>query len=72
MRPPCLSANTLGETLSPHTFRHAHATHLYAGGMDPVVIKKLLGHVSVEETMGYVACGPADWREAYDRCHLLG
>ena len=63
--------DALGETLSPHTFRHAHATHLYAGGMDPVVIKKLLGHASVEETMGYVACGPADWREAYDRCHLL-
>jgi hypothetical protein len=39
--------------------------------MDPVVIKKLLGHQSVEETMGYVACGPAAWREAYDCCHLL-
>ena len=64
--------DALGETLSPHTFRHAHATHLYAGGMDPVVIKKLLGHVSVEETMGYVACGPVAWREAYDRCNLLG
>ena len=62
----------LGETLSPHTFRHAHATHLYAAGMDPVIIKKLLGHASVEETMGYVACGPVQWREAYDRCHLLG
>ena len=40
-------------------------------GMDPVIIKKLLGHASVEETMGYVACGPVAWREAYDRCHLL-
>jgi site-specific recombinase XerD len=64
--------DALGETLSPHTFRHAHATHLYAAGMDPVIIKKLLGHVSVEETMGYVACGPVAWREAYERCHLLG
>ena len=63
--------DALGETLSPHTFRHAHASHLYEAGMDPVVIKKLLGHSSVEETMGYVACGPVAWREAYDRCHLL-
>jgi len=64
--------DALGETLSPHTFRHAHATHLYNGGLDPVIIKKLLGHASVEETMGYVACGPVEWRESYDRCHLLG
>ena len=63
--------DALDETLSPHTFRHAHATHLYMAGMDPVIIKKLLGHASVEETMGYVACGPVAWREAYDRCHLL-
>jgi integrase/recombinase XerD len=64
--------DALGVTLSPHTFRHAHATHLYGGGMEPAVIKKLLGHASVEQTMGYVACGPVDWREAYDRSHLLG
>lgn len=63
--------DALGETLSPHTFRHAHASHLYAAGMDPVIIKRLLGHVSVEETMGYVACGPVAWREAYARCQLL-
>jgi site-specific recombinase XerD len=63
--------DALGETLSPHTFRHAHASHLYEAGMEPGVIKKLLGHASVEETMGYVACGPVAWRQAYDRCHLL-
>jgi site-specific recombinase XerD len=61
----------LGRSLSPHSFRHAHAGHLYAGGMEPGVIKKLLGHNSVDETMGYVACGPVEWREAYDRCRLL-
>jgi site-specific recombinase XerD len=63
--------DAMGRSLSPHSFRHAHATHLYAGGMEPGIIKKLLGHKSVEETMGYVACGPADWREAYDRCGLI-
>jgi site-specific recombinase XerD len=61
----------LGRTLSPHTFRHAHATHLYAGGMEPGVIKKLLGHDSVDQTMDYVACGPSEWREAYDRCRFI-
>ena len=63
--------DAMGRTLSPHTFRRAHATHLYAGGMEPGVIKKLLGHDSVKETMHYVACGPAEWRAAYDRCQLL-
>ena len=58
-------------SLSPHSFRRACATHLYYGGMNQDIIKKLLGHKSVEETMGYVTCGPAEWREAYDRCRLL-
>ena len=58
-------------SISPHTFRHGHATHLYAGGMEPGVIKKLLGHASVEQTMDYIACGPAEWREAYDRSRRL-
>ena len=39
--------------------------------LQPGTIKKLLGHDSVEQTMDYIACGPPDWREAYDRCRLL-
>ena len=60
-----------GETLSPHTFRHAHASHMYAQGMDLPTIKKLLGHSELDATVLYIEHGLTESQAAYGRSHEL-
>jgi site-specific recombinase XerD len=44
------------ETISPHTFRRAHANHCYHRGIDLFALKKLMGHAYLGNTMEYVDC----------------
>lgn len=55
--------------VTPHTFRHTYATHLYEGGADLRIIQVLLGHKSIGTTEFYVHCSAKNLAEVMEKCH---
>ncbi len=49
-----------GLSLTPHTLRHAFATHLYVGGTPLSAIQMLLGHANLQTSSIYMAYDPAN------------
>ncbi|WP_281955299.1 tyrosine-type recombinase/integrase, partial [Pseudophaeobacter arcticus] len=57
--------------VTPHTLRHAFATHLLAGGADLRAIQTLLGHADLATTEIYTHVLDARLKELVEEHHPL-
>ena len=55
----------LPNTVSPHFFRHAHASHALDRGAPPHLVQQTLGHASLQTTSRYAHARPDDSSARY-------